>query len=72
MADANWLPDPTGTHELRYWDGSAWTEHVSDQGTTGQDPLATGYPPPLNGFPPPPTPSAGRFGGSGASAVANG
>jgi Protein of unknown function (DUF2510)/Short C-terminal domain len=70
MADANWLADPSGTHELRYWNGSAWTEHVSDRGTTGQDPLAAEYPPPLNGFPPPPTPPSGQFGGSGASAVA--
>jgi hypothetical protein len=35
MAEASWLPDPGGTHELRYWDGTAWTEHVSDQGVTG-------------------------------------
>jgi hypothetical protein len=54
MADANWLPDPSGAHELRYWDGNAWTEHVSDQGTTGQDPVTTEYPPPALGFPPPP------------------
>jgi uncharacterized protein YxjI len=26
-------------HELRYWDGSNWTEHVSDKGITGVDPL---------------------------------
>ncbi|WP_116449441.1 PH domain-containing protein [Blastococcus litoris] len=56
MADANWLPDPTGMHELRYWDGSSWTEHVSDQGTTGQDPLTTELPPPAAAFPPPPGP----------------
>jgi hypothetical protein len=56
MADANWLPDPTGAHELRYWNGSAWTEHVSDQGTTGQDPVAAEPPPPAAAFPPPPTP----------------
>ena len=36
----SWLADPTGRHELRYWDGSRWTEHVSDGGATGQDPLA--------------------------------
>jgi hypothetical protein len=24
---------------LRYWDGTAWTEHVSDAGATGQDPV---------------------------------
>jgi Bacterial PH domain/Protein of unknown function (DUF2510)/Short C-terminal domain len=56
MADANWLPDPTGAHELRYWNGSAWTEHVSDQGTTGQDPVTAELPPPAAAFPPPPTP----------------
>ena len=32
MAEASWLADPTGVHELRYWNGSSWTEHVSDQG----------------------------------------
>lgn len=36
---ASWHPDPTGRHELRYWDGSAWTDHVSDQGVTGTDPV---------------------------------
>jgi hypothetical protein len=33
-----WLPDP-GAHELRYWDGSVWTEHVSDGGLQAVDPL---------------------------------
>lgn len=36
---ANWHPDPTGRHELRYWDGSAWTDHVSDAGITATDPV---------------------------------
>ncbi|MDQ3352503.1 MAG: DUF2510 domain-containing protein, partial [Actinomycetota bacterium] len=26
---ANWYPDPSHRHELRYWDGTTWTEHVS-------------------------------------------
>ena len=56
MSEASWLADPTGAHELRYWDGSSWTEHVSDQGTTGQDPLITELPPPPDAFPPPPMP----------------
>ena len=56
MAEASWLADPTGAHELRYWNGSSWTEHVSDQGTTGQDPLTTELPPPADAFPPPPVP----------------
>ncbi len=25
-----WYPDPQGQKRLRYWDGSAWTEHTSD------------------------------------------
>lgn len=36
---ANWYPDPTQRHELRYWDGAAWTAHVSDRGVQGSDPL---------------------------------
>ncbi|PKQ29949.1 MAG: hypothetical protein CVT60_02780 [Actinobacteria bacterium HGW-Actinobacteria-10] len=36
---AGWLPDPTRRHELRYWDGAQWTEHVSGNGVTGADPL---------------------------------
>jgi hypothetical protein len=56
MAEASWLADPTGVHELRYWNGSSWTEHVSDQGTTGQDPLTVELPPPADAFPPPPDP----------------
>jgi hypothetical protein len=34
---AAWNPDPTKRHELRYWDGGRWTEHVSDQGKTATD-----------------------------------
>jgi hypothetical protein len=25
-----WLPDPTGQHRLRYWDGTSWTSSVDD------------------------------------------
>lgn len=39
---ANWYPDPMGRHELRYWDGSVWTDHVSDRGVTSTDPVASG------------------------------
>jgi uncharacterized protein YxjI len=35
---ANWFPDPFGRHELRYWDGSQWTEHVSSHGRQSVDP----------------------------------
>lgn len=34
---AAWYPDPSGRHELRYWDGTAWTSHVSDHGQPGED-----------------------------------
>ncbi len=27
---AAWHPDPSGRHALRYFDGTQWTEHVSD------------------------------------------
>lgn len=32
-AAAGWFPDPSGRHGARYWDGSAWTERVTDEGT---------------------------------------
>jgi hypothetical protein len=43
-----WNPDPSGRHEYRYWDGSNWTDDVSDNGVTSIDPVAAaggpGYP----------------------------
>ena len=36
---ASWAQDPTGRHELRYFDGTKWTEHVSDQRVTSPDSL---------------------------------
>jgi uncharacterized protein YxjI len=33
----DWYPDPSGRHELRYHDGSTWTEHVSDHGRQSVD-----------------------------------
>jgi uncharacterized protein YxjI len=42
-----WHPDPFGRHEVRWWDGAAWTDHVSTQGRQGTDPPGgtTGYVP---------------------------
>ncbi len=34
-----WLIDPSGRHEQRYWSGSEWTDHVTDRGVPGIDPL---------------------------------
>jgi Protein of unknown function (DUF2510) len=38
-AVAGWTTDHTGRHQLRYHDGTQWTEHVSDSGTMSIDPL---------------------------------
>ncbi len=32
-----WHPDPTGRHQYREWNGSRWTEHVSDYGRASID-----------------------------------
>ena len=31
-APAAWYPDPSTRFELRYWDGTEWTEHVARGG----------------------------------------
>ena len=36
---ADWYPDPMRRFDVRYWNGSEWTEHVSTQGQTAVDPL---------------------------------
>ena len=46
---ANWYADPFGRHELRYFDGAAWTEHVSSHGRTAVDPpVGAGHVPTVN------------------------
>ncbi|WCO65049.1 SHOCT domain-containing protein [Iamia majanohamensis] len=42
MTEARWVADPTGRHELRYWDGGQWTDHVSDGSHQSTDPLLSG------------------------------
>ena len=37
MTLAGWHKDPSGRHELRFWDGDRWTEHVVDEGIPGLD-----------------------------------
>lgn len=37
-AAPSWLADPHRRHELRWWDGERWTEHVSNRGVPGTDP----------------------------------
>jgi hypothetical protein len=29
MAPPGWYPDASGQHDLRWWDGSRWTDHTS-------------------------------------------
>jgi hypothetical protein len=65
MSDAGWQADPFGRHELRYFDGAAWTAHVSDGGVTSTD---EPVPSPEGAVPPPPPPAdggGGRGGGGG-------
>jgi hypothetical protein len=58
-----WLPDPTGRHEHRYWDGSYWTSDVSDGGVTSFDPYDATAQQPQTGFGAP-TPSGQGYGSS--------
>jgi hypothetical protein len=39
MVPAGWQPDPSGRHQLRYWDGMGWSAAVSDNGQVGSDAL---------------------------------
>jgi len=58
-----WLPDPEGRHQLRWWDGTAWTEHVFDQGQQAIAPLSDST------TPPPPAASPRRSGRATAALV---
>ena len=50
---SGWYADPTRRHTYRYWDGSNWSNQVSDGGTAGVDPVdvdeATAATPPAPG-----------------------
>jgi hypothetical protein len=37
--EAGWRPDPTLDGRLRYWDGKAWTAHVSSGGEQYDEPF---------------------------------
>jgi hypothetical protein len=36
---AQWHPDPSGHHQLRWWDGANWSDQVSDDGVASSDPV---------------------------------
>jgi hypothetical protein len=55
---SGWFGDPTGRHSHRYWDGTAWTTNVSDNGLTSQDTVTAG-PAALLGSPPTTHPGPG-------------
>lgn len=42
--EGRWSADPFGRYEMRWWDGSTWTEHVSYGGKQMVDPLGTAPP----------------------------
>ncbi len=46
----DWHPDPAGRHQHRYWDGTNWTEHVSDFGRQSVDPVTVSAPLPATGM----------------------
>lgn len=56
MSEAGWHPDPYHRHELRWYDGMSWTEHVSDHGVAAVDSM-TAQAPPAAGVGPLPPPS---------------
>jgi hypothetical protein len=37
LPPAEWFPDPSGKFELRFWDGTRWTEYVLSDGTSSVD-----------------------------------
>jgi hypothetical protein len=44
VSPPGWVADPYGRHELRYWDGDEWTEHVSDGGLVATDAVEVASP----------------------------
>jgi hypothetical protein len=44
-----WQPDPHGRHEVRYWDGVRWSDHVADRGVVAVDPFVMPAPTPAPG-----------------------
>jgi hypothetical protein len=67
--EQGWQPDPASRHELRYHNGTEWTEHVADAGVQSVDPIPQSAPPtppgPSGGIAPAPiaTPGPGPSGG---------
>ena len=45
----NWYPDPAGGGGMRYWDGTAWTDHVVPPAAPYYPPYPAWGPPPWKG-----------------------
>ncbi|HEY4332588.1 MAG TPA: DUF2510 domain-containing protein [Ilumatobacteraceae bacterium] len=39
LTTPQWAKDPYGHYEVRYWNGTKWTDHVSTKGVTAIDPV---------------------------------
>ena len=39
LPDADWYPDPMNQDEFRFWNGTEWTEYVSNNGVVSESPL---------------------------------
>lgn len=53
---AGWQPDPSVPGQLRYWDGTQWTQHVQPAATPPAGATPPTPPPPAPTTPPPPAP----------------
>lgn len=69
VTDAGWFADPAGGHELRYWDGTGWTEDVSDAGNRSFDVVPPVAPPPEQTAAVSPDPAPVQAPGAGSDAV---
>ncbi len=36
---SGWYADPSGHNQVRWWDGSRWTEHVGNDGVHATEPM---------------------------------
>jgi hypothetical protein len=73
LSEAGWYKDPTGQHELRWFDGSTWTSHVHTFETSAPEPSvatvsATSSASPTSA--PSPTPTAAAAGSPTVTAAA--
>ncbi|CAN5397077.1 phospholipid scramblase-related protein [soil metagenome] len=71
-AAPGWYADPFGRHEVRYFDGAVWTEHVSSHGRQGTDAPTAGNVPVVNRAPEKVQRDVQRAGQAGQAAFAGG